>query len=144
MCRHRVQVLRSNDHEQLAIWSKTNSGARERERMTDWPRPNYKRIHNVHLFNQGNRFSIHYSSNKIAVKWRFRVKIAKKSVKICDFHLKLHNDNFLNEMLFFKLELKKILKLSITYVSLEQIFGDPFGTVFVFENVILTGTTCYG
>ena len=69
MCRHRVQVLRSNDHEQLAIWSKTNSGARERERMTDWPRPNYKRIHNVHLFNQGNRFSIHYSSNKIAVKW---------------------------------------------------------------------------
>ena len=69
MCRHRVQVLRSNDHEQLAIWSKTNSGAREREIMTDWPRPNYKRIHNVHLFNQGNRFSILGVNNYSIIVW---------------------------------------------------------------------------
>ena len=64
------------------------------------------------------------------------MKIAKQSVKICDFHLKLYNDNFLNETLIFKLELKKFLKPSITYVSLKRIFGDPFGTVFIFENVI--------
>ena len=48
------------------------------ENMSNWPQPNYKRIHNVHLFNQGTWFQLISNIPLKVFEWKLQPKQRKR------------------------------------------------------------------